>query len=233
MFEYGSRVGFWRLHRLFRDRDLPLTVFASALALERSPRIAAAIAASDWDICAHGWRWVEHYRLDPETEREHIDKAYRSISATLGRAPKGWYCRYAASEATRPLVVAHGGYLYDSDAYNDDTPYWVTVSGRQHLVLPYSMTTNDAKFMAGDVYSGAPYARFLRDTFDLLLEESASVPRMMTVGLHARVIGHPGRLAGLIEFIDHVSGRSDVWICGRDAIAEHWRDASPVARALA
>ena len=233
MYEYGSRVGFWRLHRLFCSRGVPLTIFASALALERSPKIAEAIAETDWDICAHGWRWVEHYHLDPETEREHIDKAYASITRAVGRSPKGWYCRYSASEATRPLIVAHGGFLYDSDAYNDDVPYWVTVSGKQHLVVPYSMATNDAKFMSGDVYSGADYARFLKDTCDVLLEESALVPRMMSVGLHSRVVGHPGRLAGLVEFIEHVAGREDVWLCGRAQIAEHWRQAVPAEKAVA
>jgi allantoinase len=233
MYEYGSRVGFWRIHRLFRARGIPLTIFASAVALERCPRIADAIAATDWDICAHGWRWIEHYHLDPDTEREHIDKAYRSIFRTVGRAPLGWYCRYAPSEATRPLVVAHGGFLYDSDAYNDDLPYWVTVGAKSHLVVPYSMTTNDAKFLSGDVHSGREYAGFLKDTFDVLLDESATMPRMMSIGLHARVVGHPGRFAGLVEFLDHVAGRDDVWLCGRADIAEHWRRSVPAAKAVA
>ena len=233
MYEYGSRVGYWRLHRLFRSRGIPLTIFASAVALERNPHIAEAIAATDWDVCAHGWRWVEHYLLDPETEREHIDRAYRSISASIGRPPLGWYCRYSASEATRALLVAHGDFLYDSDAYNDDVPYWLTVSGKQHLVVPYSMTTNDAKFMGGDVHTGEEYARFLKDTFDVLLEESATMPRMMSVGLHARVIGHPGRLSGLIKFLDHVSDREGVWLCGRAALAEHWSRVVPAEKAVA
>lgn len=227
MYEYGSRVGFWRLHRLFTSRDLPLTIFASALALERSPNIAAAIAETDWDLCAHGWRWIEHYKLDPDTEREHIARAYDSIKKSIGRAPKGWYCRYSASEATRGLVVDHGGYDYDSDAYNDDLPYWTNVAGKAHLVVPYCMSTNDAKFLSGDVFSASDYANYLIDTFDVLVEESADMPRMMSVGLHARVIGHPGRLAGLMRFLDHVSDRKDVWICGRDQIADHWRNSVP------
>lgn len=227
MYEYGSRVGFWRLHRLFTSRDLPLTIFASALALERSPNIAAAIAETDWDLCAHGWRWIEHYKLDPDTEREHIARAYDSIKKSIGRAPKGWYCRYSASEATRGLVVEHGGYDYDSDAYNDDLPYWTNVAGKAHLVVPYCMSTNDAKFLSGDVFSASDYANYLIDTFDVLVEESADMPRMMSVGLHARVIGHPGRLAGLMRFLDHVSDRKDVWICGRDQIADHWRNSVP------
>jgi len=227
MYEYGSRVGFWRLHRLFQSRGLPLTIFASAQALERTPDIAAAIAATDWDICAHGWRWIEHYNLDPVTEAEHIARSYDSISRTIGRAPRGWYCRYSASMATRGLVVAHGGYDYDSDAYNDDIPYWTDVDGAPHLVVPYSMVTNDAKFLSGDVFSGADYAQFLIDSFDILLDEARVMPRMMSVGLHARVIGHPGRLAGLIRFLDHIAGRSDIWVCRRAEIADSWRENAP------
>lgn len=222
MYEYGSRVGFWRLHRLFTTRGLPLTVFASALALERCPDIAAAIAQSDWDICAHGLRWIEHYHLDPATEREHIAKAYDSIKKSTGRAPEGWYCRYSASEATRGLVAAHGGYLYDSDAYNDDLPYWVREGTGAHLVVPYTMTNNDAKFLGGDVMTGPDFATFLIDGFDVLLAEAATMPRMMSVGLHPRIIGHPGRIAGLIRFLDHVANKPGVWICGRNQIARHW-----------
>ena len=227
MYEYGSRVGFWRIFELFRSRGLPLTIFASALALERTPRIAAAIRETDWDICAHGWRWVEHYRLDPATEAEHIARAHADITSILGRAPRGFYCRYSASQATRELVVQHGGFDYDSDAYNDDLPYWTQVAGRAHLVVPYSMATNDAKFLAGDVFSARDYADYLIDSFDVMLAESGRWPRMMSVGLHARVIGHPGRLAGLVRFIDHVQDKAGVWICGRAALADHWRAEVP------
>ena len=227
MYEYGSRVGFWRLHRLFQTRKLPLTIFASAQALERAPDIAAAVAASDWDICAHGWRWIEHYNLDAVTEADQIARAYDSICRSVGRPPRGWYCRYAPSVATRGLVVNHGGFDYDSDAYNDDLPYWTNVGGKEHLVVPYSMVTNDAKFLSGDIYSAQDFSDFLIDSFDVLLEESAEMPRMMSVGLHARVIGHPGRLKGLTRFIDHVSGRKNVWICRRSDIVDHWRERMP------
>lgn len=222
MYEYGSRVGFWRIHDLFRDRGLPLTIFASALALDRTPDTARAIAATDWDICAHGWRWVEHYHMDAQTEADHIARAHAAITERLGRPPRGFYCRYSASEATRELVAAHGGYLYDSDAYNDDLPYWTQTGTGPHLVVPYSLTTNDAKFLSGDVFAARDFADFLTDSFDVLLAESARAPRMMSVGLHSRIIGHPGRLAGLIRFIDHARRARGVWICGRDAIAEHW-----------
>lgn len=227
MYEYGSRVGFWRLHDLFRSRDIPLTVFAAALALERTPDIATAIAATDWDICAHGFRWVEAYHLTPEQEAEQIAKAHASLLKTIGRAPKGFYCRYSASTATRGLVAAHGGYIYDSDAYNDDLPYWTEADGRPHLVVPYTMVTNDAKFLSGDVFSGRDFGDFLIDSFDVLHAEAARKLRMMSVGLHSRIIGHPGRLAGLIRFIDHIAQRDDIWISRRDEIADFWRTAVP------
>ena len=223
MYEYGSRVGFWRIHRLFRSRGLPLTIFASALALERTPRIARAIAETDWDICAHGYRWVEHYLLDPETEAEQIAHAHASISESIGRPPRGFYCRYSASLATRRLVVAHGGFDYDSDAYNDELPYWTDVGGAAHLVVPYTMVTNDAKFLSGDVFSGKDFAECLIDSFDVLRAESAEFPRMMSVGLHPRIIGHPSRFAALVRFIDHISGKPGVWVCRRGDIADHWR----------
>jgi allantoinase len=223
MYEYGSRVGFWRIYDLFRKYDLPLTVFASAVALERCPDIAAAIAATDWDICAHGYRWIEQYHLIPQTEAEHIALAHKSLLKTLGRAPRGWYCRYSASTATRGLLAAHGGYDYDSDAYNDDLPYWTEVDGKPHLVVPYTMVTNDAKFLSGDVFSGRDFGDFLIESFNVLLAEAETKPRMMSIGLHGRIIGHPGRLAGLIRFIEHVAVHSDVWVCGRDQIADFWR----------
>lgn len=223
MYEYGSRVGFWRIHDLFRQRGLPLTVFASALALERTPDIAAAIAATDWDICAHGYRWIEAYHLTPEAEAEQIAMAHTSLLETIGRAPKGFYCRYSASTATRGLIAAHGGYAYDSDAYNDDLPYWTKVDGAPHLVVPYTMVNNDAKFLSGDVFSPRDFADFLIDGFDMLRTEAQVKPRMMSVGLHSRIIGHPGRLAGLVRFMDHIAQHSDIWVCGRDQIADHWR----------
>jgi allantoinase len=227
MYDYGSRVGVWRLMRLFQDRGLPLTVFAAALALERNPRVAAAIAASDWDVVAHGWRWIEHYLLDEATEREYIARAYDSIAASVGRPPTGWYCRYAPSPNTRRLLIEDGRFDYDSDAYDDEVPYWVEVGGRQHLVVPYTMVTNDAKFMQGGLVSGHDFGAFLIEAFDTLLAESASAPRMMSVGLHPRVIGHPGRVTGLVDFLDHIQGRPGVWVCRRSDIAVHWRQAMP------
>jgi len=230
MYEYGSRVGFWRIYELFRNRGLPLTVFASALALERTPDIAAAIAATDWDICAHGYRWIEQYHLNSEEEAEQISKAYDSLTNSLGRSPRSWYCRYSASPNTRGLVAAHGGYDYDNDAYNDDLPYWTEVSGTPHLVLPYTMVNNDAKFLSGDVFSGRAFGEFLIDGFDVLREEAKTKLRTMSIGLHSRIIGHPGRMAGLIHFLDHLADHPDVWVCGRDEIADHWRKSVPAGK---
>lgn len=234
MYEYGARVGFWRVLRLFQERGLPLTIFAAAQALERNSRVAAAIAATDWDVVAHGFRWIEHYRLDEATERQHIALAYDSISRSVGRPPAGWYCRYSPSEHTRRLIVEHGGYSYDSDAYNDEVPYWTTVGDRQHLVVPYSLVTNDAKLLAGGgMETAADYAQFLIDSFDVLLAEGRTTPRMMSVGLHPRVIGHPGRISGLVKFLDHIAACNGVWVARRADIATHWKQAMPFAGAAA
>ncbi len=227
MYEYGSRVGFWRLYRLFRDRGLPMTVFASALALERNPQAAAAIAVSDWDVVCHGWRWIEHYLLDEDTEREHIAKAHASILKSIGRPAEGWYCRYGPSTATRRLVVEHGGFTYDSDAYNDELPYWTTVGRKPHLVVPYSLATNDAKLVGGPLVTGRAFGEYLIDAFEVLRAEGDLHPRMMSVGMHTRVLGHPGRIGGLTAFLDHIARYPDVWVCRRGDIARHWRAVMP------
>jgi len=227
MFEYGSRVGFWRLYRLFRDRDLPLTVFASSLALERNSEAARAIGEREWDVVCHGRRWIEHYLLDEETEREEIAAAYDAIHRLVGRAPEGWYCRYAPSPVTRKLLVEHGGFTYDSDAYNDELPYWVRVADRSHLVVPYSLVTNDAKLVGGPLVTGRAFAEFLIDAFDELLSEAPVQARMMSIGMHARILGQPGRIKGLKTFLDHIQDRDDVWICRRGDLAAHWRAVVP------
>ncbi|MEN0073016.1 MAG: allantoinase PuuE [Paracraurococcus sp.] len=221
MFEYGSRVGFWRLHRLFQERGLPLTVFGCGLALEANPEASAAIREAGYDICSHGWRWVKHFELDEATEREHIARAVASIERMTGRKPEGWYCRYGPSENTRRLVVEHGGFLYDSDYYGDELPFWVTVEGRPQLVIPYSLTNNDGKY-AGWVGTSDEWFAFIRDAFDMLYEEGARTPKMMSVGLHMRLIGHPARAAGLQRLLDHMRKRQDVWITRRADIARHW-----------
>ena len=227
MFEYGSRVGFWRLFRLFRGYGVPVTVFAAAQALERNPEVAAALAASDWDVVCHGWRWTEHYLLDEATERDHIARAHATIHRLIGRAPEGWYCRYAPSPQTRRLLVEHGGFRYDSDAYNDELPYWVRVGGRPHLVVPYSLATNDAKLVGGPLVTGRAFSEFLIDSVNELLDDGTPYPRMLSVGMHGRILGQPGRAVGVRAFLDHLRTRGDVWIARRGDIAAHWRAVMP------
>ncbi|SAK73841.1 polysaccharide deacetylase [Caballeronia temeraria] len=221
LFEYGSRVGFWRLMRLFEERGLPLTVYGCALALERNPQAAEAIRQARHDVCSHGWRWIKHYELDEATEREHIRRAIESLTRTIGERPYGWYCRYSPSVNTRRLLAEEGGFLYDSDYYGDELPFWKVVENRPHLVIPYSLTTNDGQY-AGSVGTGSQWFEFMRDTFDMLYREGARQPKMMSVGLHMRLIGHPARAAGLERFLDHVMKHEDVWITRRLDIARHW-----------
>ncbi len=227
MFEYGSRVGFWRVLRLFRERNLPLTVFGCALALERHPQAAAAIAGAGYDVCCHGWRWINHYDLSEQEEREHIRRAVESLRRTVGDRPCGWYCRYGPSVNTRRLLVEEGGFLYDSDAYNDELPYWVTVAGKPHLVVPYTLTNNDAKFGVSALATGEEFFVLLKDCFDMLYREGSAQPKMMSVGLHMRLVGHPTRAAGLERFLDYVLRQTDVWICRRLDIARHWIEHHP------
>ena len=207
--------------RLFLERRLPLTIFGCALALERHPPAAAAIRKAGFDVCSHGWRWIKHYELSRATEREHIRKAVGSFEKSVGERPLGWYCRYGPSVNTRELVVEEGGFLYDSDTYNDELPYWTTVNGRGHLVVPYSLTNNDGKY-AGWTGTADQWFSFVRDAFDMLLREGAQHPKMMSVGLHMRMIGHPARAAGLERLLDYMLKQEGVWITRRIDIARHW-----------
>lgn len=227
MFAYGSRVGFWRLMRTFQDRGLSLTVFGCALALERNLEAAGAIRQSGFDVCCHGWRWVNHFELTEDEERAHIRKAVESLERTVGVRPLGWYCRYGPSVNTRRLLLEEGGFLYDSDAYDDELPYWVPGDNGPHLVVPYSLTNNDTKFADGTFGTSDDWFDFHRDAFDVLYREGRTQPRMMSVGLHMRLIGHPARTAGLERFLDYVTGHKDVWITRRLDIARHWHAEHP------
>jgi allantoinase len=222
MFEYGSRVGFWRITRLFDERKIPFTVYACALALERNRRAARAIAERGYDICCHGWRWVQMFRLSEADEREHIRLAVASLEKTVGRRPLGWYCRYGPSINTRRLLVEEGGFLYDSDAYNDDLPYWTVVEGKPHLVVPYSLSNNDGKFTRGNFATGEHFFSYMKDAVDLLYAEGATAPKMMSIGLHMRTSGQPARAAGLVRLLDYLKGFGDIWLCSRIDIATHW-----------
>ena len=222
MYEYGTRVGFWRLLRLFAEREIKISVFAVGMALERHPEAAAALVEGGHEVVSHGWRWIDYQFVGEDEEREHIRLAIESLTKATGSRPRGWYTG-RLSPNTRRLVVEEGGFLYDSDAYNDDLPYWVVVSGKPHLVIPYTLDNNDMKFgMPQGFNTGDDFFTYLRDAFDVLYAEGATAPKMMSVGLHMRLVGRPGRFAALTRFLDHVQRHRDVWICRRLDIAHHW-----------
>ncbi len=229
LFEYGARAGFWRIHRAFTERDLPLTVYGCAMALEANPAAAAAIRKTDWDIAGHGWRWMNHFDLEEEEEKALIARTVASFQASVGRRPYGWYCRYAPSVNTRRLLAEEGGFLYDSDSYADDLPFWVKVAGGPRLVVPYSMTTNDQMFYRGNVAKADDWLQMIRDAIDVLYREGASRPKMMSIGLHARIIGNPTRFVALERLLDHVSSLRGLWVARRRDIAQHWIETHPAS----
>jgi peptidoglycan/xylan/chitin deacetylase (PgdA/CDA1 family) len=211
-YEYGTRAGLWRLLRLFRERAVPISVFAVGMAVERYPEAARAIVDAGHEVVSHGWRWIDYQFVSEEVEREHIRRAVASIERAAGARPLGWYTG-RLSPSTRRLVVEEGGFLYDADAYNDDLPYWVEVAGR-----PHGFSTGDEFFT------------YLRDAFDVLYAEGGDRPKMMSVGLHMRLVGRPGRIGALARFLDHVQRHDAVWICRRLDIARHWIARHPHGR---
>jgi allantoinase len=222
IYEYGSRAGLWRILRLFETRRLPLTVFAVGMALERNPEAAAAMVEGGHEVASHGWRWIDYHAVDEATERDHMARAIETITRLAGARPLGWYTG-RISPQTRRLVVEEGGFLYDADSYADDLPYWVREQGHDHLVVPYTLDANDMRFATAQGFNtGEQFFAYLRDSFDVLYAEGAERPRMMSVGLHCRLAGRPGRLAGLARFLDHVQSHERVWICRRIDIARHW-----------
>lgn len=221
-YEYGSRSGFWRLHDLFVKRGLPVTVFGVAMALQRNPDAVEAMLAADWEIASHGYRWIDYQYKDIELEREHLRKAVEIHQQLTGEHPQGWYLG-RTSPATRDLVIEEGGFLYDSDSYADDFPYWVNGGAKPHLVVPYSLDNNDMRFATSQGFnSGDQFFSYLRDAFDTLYEEGESAPKMMSIGLHCRLIGRPGRFQSLVRFLDYIQKHEKVWICKRVDIAKHW-----------
>jgi putative urate catabolism protein len=222
IYEYGSRAGFWRLHRLFTERNLPVTVYGVAMALERSPAAVQAMLDADWEIASHGYRWIEYANMPEAEERDHLRKAIEIHARVTGNRPLGWYTG-RCSLNTRRLVVEEGGFLYDADSYADDLPYWVTEYGRPHLVIPYTLDANDMRFATSQGFnSGDQFYAYLRDSFALLHAEGATAPKMLSVGLHCRLVGRPGRAAALARFLDDVKAHRDVWVCRRIDIARHW-----------
>jgi peptidoglycan/xylan/chitin deacetylase (PgdA/CDA1 family) len=223
VYEYGSRAGIWRLARLFDDLRAPVTVYASAVALERNPDVAAWIREAGHEACAHGWRWEQAWRLDRDEEKRRIVAAVDSISTTVGVRPRGWASRYCPSVHTRELLQELGGFVYDSDAFNDDLPYFTAVDGKRWLVVPYSLAYNDARFVVPQGHGGPDsFLALVKRGLDYLWEEGATHPKMMSIGLHARTIGQAGRASVLKEFIAYAQAKGGVWFARRIDIAEWW-----------
>jgi putative urate catabolism protein len=230
LYEYGSRAGAWRLLREFDKRKIPLTVFGVAMALERNPGLTVAMVAGGHEIACHGWRWISYQQVDEATERADMQRAIATIERLTGARPLGWYTG-RDSPNTRRLVAEYGGFLYDADSYADDLPYWVTAADKPHLVVPYTLDANDMRFATAQGFnSGDQFYAYLRDTFDVLYAEGATAPKMMSVGLHCRIAGRPGRVAALRGFLDHVMSHDRVWICRRVDIARHWHEHHPPQR---
>ena len=238
IYEYGSRVGVWRLLREFERRKLPLTVFGVAMALERCPEVTAAFVELGHEIACHGWRWIHYQGVDPAEERAHMDRGMAIIERLTGQRPLGWYTG-RDSPNTRRLVAEHGGFEYDSDYYGDDLPFWLQVKRSDgalapHLVVPYTLDCNDMRFALPQGFShGDEFFEYLRDSFDVLYAEGAERPAMMSVGMHCRLLGRPGRMRALQRFLDHVERHDRVWVAQRIDIARHWKSVHPFDPATA
>jgi putative urate catabolism protein len=228
IYEYGSRAGVWRILREFERRKLPLTVFGVAMARERHPELTAAFCELGHEIANHGWRWIHYQAMDEAIEREHMRIATDIVRRlTGGQWPLGWYTG-RDSPNTRRLLVEHGGYEYDADYYGDDLPFWMKVAGHNHLVVPYTLDANDMRFATAQGFNTADhFFHYLRDTFDVLYAEGAETPRMMSIGMHCRLLGRPGRFAALQRFLDHIERHDRVWVCRRIDIARHWQRRFP------
>lgn len=228
IYEYGSRAGVWRLLRLFERYGVPVTVFGVAMAMERNPAVVEAMLEAGHEIASHGWRWINYQDVPERTEREHMLRAIEIHRRLTGEAPLGWYTG-RTSPNTRRLVAETGGFLYDADDYSDDLPFWTTVSRKPHLIVPYTLEANDMRFSGTGLNTGEQFYSYLKDAFDVLYAEGETAPKMMSVGLHCRIVGRPGKMAGLERFIRYALGHQDVWFCRRVDIARHWRERHPYA----
>ena len=222
LYEYGSRRGFWRVNELFKEKKIPVTIFGVAMALERNKDVCEEIKKSNYEIACHGWRWIDYQNIPKKTEKKHMQLAIQSIKKIFGERPLGWYTG-RCSPNTRDLVMEDGGFLYDSDSYSDDLPYWEIKGKKKQLIIPYTLDNNDMRFTTNQGFnSGDQFYNYLKDSFDALYNEGNSSPKMMSVGLHCRLIGRPGRIQSLRKFLDYVLKHKDVWICKRIDIANHW-----------
>ncbi|WP_454253237.1 allantoinase PuuE [Pseudomonas sp. Marseille-Q7302] len=231
LYEYGSRAGVWRILELFAKHQVPLTVFAVAMAAERHPEVIRAMVQSGHEICSHGYRWIDYQYMDEAEERAHLQRAIEILTKLTGERPLGWYTGRTGPN-TRRLVMEEGGFLYDSDTYDDDLPYWepTAPAGKPHLVIPYTLDTNDMRFtQVQGFHTAEQFFQYLKDAFDILYEEGATAPKMLSIGLHCRLIGRPGRLVGLKRFLEYAQSHERVWFARRVDIARHWHREHPPA----
>ena len=222
IYEYGSRSGFWRLDKLFKEKKIPVTIFGVGLALKQNSEVCNAIKNGDYEIAAHGYRWIDYQNVKKSIEKKHMQQAIKTIKDIFGLRPLGWYTG-RCSPNTRDLVFDDGGFLYDSDSYSDDLPYWEYRGKKKQLIIPYTLDNNDMRFATNQGFNtGDHFYNYLKDSFDALYEEGKTNPKMMSVGLHCRLIGRPGRIQSLKKFLDYVLKFEDIWICKRIDIAKHW-----------
>jgi len=228
LYEYGSRSGFWRLHKLFQEKKIPITIFGVGMALEKNPEICKAIKDANYEVASHGWRWIDYQSVKKSEEKKHMKLAIKKIKEIFGERPLGWYTG-RCSPNTRDLVFEEGGFLYDSDSYSDDLPYWEIRKKKKQLIIPYTLDNNDMRFVANQGFNtGDHFFTYLKDSFDALYEEGKTNPKMMSVGLHCRLVGRPGRVQSLKRFLEYVLSHEDVWICKRIDIAKHWIKNYPI-----
>ena len=222
LYEYGSRAGFWRLHKLFQEKKIPITIFGVGMALEKNPEICKAIKKAGYEVASHGWRWIDYQNIKKSEEKKHMQLAIKAHTKIFGKRPNGWYTG-RCSPNTRDLVIEDGGFLYDSDSYSDDLPYWETRNKKKQLIIPYTLDNNDMRFATNQGFNtGDHFFTYLKDSFDALYEEGKTSPKMMSVGLHCRIVGKPGRIQALKKFLNYIKKHKNVWVCKRVDIAKHW-----------